>query len=826
MTRRRTLWTSLIVAVLVLACLRFLLQKNPEGPKPSAVPAALTKAGLIHQADSVDGSISGCVRNGVGDAVARARVCATTVSSDVFGIPNMTCVVAASTGDYRITGLASTEYVVSAAADGFQPGSALHGGGVLLGQGEAKTGIDIVLDEGGANLSGQVLDATGGPISGATLVVVRQGTPRDTAVATSRPDGRFALWIAAGPVTVLARAHGYSFARIAHIAPSAGLVVTLTPGSTIRGRVVAEGTGTPVPGVEVRAVVAGSLNTSLASAETSDANGTFEIQGLEPGSYTLSGEGEGWRGDMLTPIQIGLASQIQGVTLTVSAAARVTGKVLKRNKDEPCSRGSVSLGPEASAIPAPGLVGAAFPRLRVMFASIESDGTVRFKAVPIGGYHVEVECLDHNLVDGPTTLAVRHSDVEGIVWKVAAAVRLVVHAVDDAGEPAANAHLRLYGPGPKDGDRATELSRASFVTDATGTYEVRGLSPGLYDLKPDRGFEGEAVQIDARASEKVEATIRLAGRGAILVTVKTPDGQGVDQVSVSASPAAESGAPSTDSIAPGGATQPARPASGLSPLGGSPAAALGNGRFKIGPLAAGPYRVQVSDGINPSVAPSDWSQGIVRVSAGIVQATVILRRGGNISGRVVDSSGQALPDTLVGANCVTRSADDGASGLLSRLGPLGPLPPSRVVSDPEGLFRIDGLENGVTCTVRAEVPGGSVGVAKGAHPGDDIVVMVPALGTLSGTAALVDGSPLSNFTLSVRDPVTGVKRRETVTVVDGRWSLTRVVPGQLQLLAFEPAGSLAEAGCELSPGQVRDGIQLQFRTPVQDVPMGSPTRSQ
>jgi hypothetical protein len=135
-----------------------------------------------------------------------------------------------------------------------------------------------------------------------------------------------------------------------------------------------------------------------------------------------------------------------------------------------------------------------------------------------------------------------------------------------------------------------------------------------------------------------------------------------------------------------------------------------------------------------------------------------------------------------------------------------------VVSDSEGHFRIEGLESDDSCMVRAEQLGGSVGVATTVHPGDEIVITLPPLGSLSGTATLSDGSPAASLTLSVRDPETGVFRTETVSTVEGRWSLAQVVPGHLQLSAFEQTGGSAQARLELAPGEQRDGIDLQFRT--------------
>jgi hypothetical protein len=810
----RLIFSLSLVAGIALVSL-WLLVSNTKRPAttlraPAAGSAPVAVRDATPQVEAHEMSIAGRVRGRAGNALAGARVCATTVSSEALWTPILICAVTDASGRYRIAPLASTAYDVTAVADGFQPASALLGNAIFLAQGEAKTGVDLVLEPGGAKLSGWVFDATGGPISGAMIRVLRQAVPHDTVVASSGPDGRFAVSVAPGPVTVLADALEYASARVAHVAPSSDLVLRLTPGSTISGRVVAESTGAAAAGVVVRAVPAHGWNSPTQPSATSDADGAFELRGLEPNSYTLVGEGAGWRGELHPALPIGLAQRVDGVTLTVSAAAIITGKVIRHDNQAPCSRGTVSLGPpEAPPAHARAPLSSPTPMVPTILSSLQADGTVRFEAVPAGKYYVNVQCSDFLLSDGPTTLDIGHADVNGVVWQVEPGVRLSVHAVDELDQPVANAHLWLSSDPANNG--AGPPRHIPFITDNGGKHELTGLPPGLYVVEPGSGYEAQPVTIDARSSEKVDATIHLQGRGSILVTVQAPDGTGVDQVEVSAAMLSDESPPAADLHAKTSAASADHTSSGRSLRRGTPATALGNGRFQIGPLAAGAYRVQASDGVNPPAEPTDWPRGAVRVRAGVAHATVILRRGGSIRGRVVDSSGQGLPDLWVSADCSSRSTDKEPSPLRARV-PLRSGSAARVVSDPEGRFRIDGLERDVSCVVRAEQPGGSIAVSSKVHPGDEAVITLPALGSLSGTARLPNGSPAASFTLAVRDPETGVARSETVSAIDGRWSLAQVVPGHLLLSAFEPTGGAAQARFDLGPGEQRAGIELQFRT--------------
>jgi len=711
----------------VLLATRKPAQLSPSAtrrPRPSLMPIRADQA-----APAREGALCGSVRRRDGQAIENARVCATTVRSEVFWAPRLTCATTDKSGSYRITPLESTVYAVSAVARGFQPASAQRGQGIFLDRGEAKTGVDITLDAGGGQLSGQVLDATGGPISGATIRVLRRATPHETTVTQSAADGTFSVWMATGAVTVLAEAPEYAPVRIAHIVPSRDLVLKLTPGSVVRGHVVAAGTGAPVEGVEIRAIRPGSWNNPTQPSTTSEAEGAFELRGLEPGMYTLVGERRGWRGESGTPFEVALASQVDGLTLVVSKAALVTGKVVRQGTSEPCPRGKVLLGPPERG-PASGtapLPSAA--RTPTLATDLEVDGTARFAAVPAGTYRVNVQCADFRLVEGPTTLEIGTQNVDGLLWTVDPGIRIVVHALDRAEQPVPNVPLLLREGAPNQapaapGGRPVPPVRA-FMTSTDGTFELTGLAPGPYSLEAETGDGTKPVLVDAHGSHKVDATIHVEGRGRILVTVRSPEGIGIDQVEVTATPAR----------AGGSATSPGVPrAQAIRGTGN------GDGQFEIGPLVGGAYHVTVSDGVNAAQEPHDWPQGTVQVGDGIARAAVVLRRGGALTGRVVDEGGHGVPDLWITADCSTATR----APSLRMVSPIALRPgaASRALSDQDGRFRVDGIANDATCMLRATQPGnGKTGVAHDAHPGQETVVTVRS-----------PGEPRDSVTLQLQPP--------------------------------------------------------------------------
>jgi hypothetical protein len=358
--RNKTFWArarGACVLLLALALVTWLLprQLRPRDVRGLAVSrnsATGTAADPTGLAVFLPASLAGSVRAKKGEPIAGARVCASDLALEAMSAPAPTCVDTDEKGAYRVAGLAPGGYALTAEAKGFIP-SAEDGKRIVLGSGESKSGIDILLEEGGAKLAGIVLDATGGPIPGATVRVTRVTPPARSLGVISDRDGRFALWVTPGPITIVGEAFGYASARLLRTAPSSAVVLTLTPGSNISGDVVTTSDETPVANVVVRAVPAGGWASPMHPSGTSNADGAFTVHGLEPGEYSLVAEGVGWRGASSSPLAIGLAESLDHVRLHVSPAVFVSGKVVLRSSGEPCQQGSVTLGPTAPWVTSP-----------------------------------------------------------------------------------------------------------------------------------------------------------------------------------------------------------------------------------------------------------------------------------------------------------------------------------------------------------------------------------------------------------------------------------------------------------------------------------------
>ena len=122
------------------------------------------------------GSISGSVVDSGKRPIANARVCVDPYSAELPDelTHDAICIATDAAGAYKFDKLYAAHYTAAAGAKGFRP-EVFHPKGdrhkqsFELKAGEAKTGVDFVLREGGAEVTGTVLDISGGPIAHAQV---------------------------------------------------------------------------------------------------------------------------------------------------------------------------------------------------------------------------------------------------------------------------------------------------------------------------------------------------------------------------------------------------------------------------------------------------------------------------------------------------------------------------------------------------------------------------------------------------------------------------------------------------------------------------------
>jgi hypothetical protein len=744
---------------------------------------------LFATSDKVGSSIVGRVADPEGMPIDRPRVCAAYFTSMRTPVP--TCVDGDAQGRYAVGGLAAGRYLVTASHSGFVAGSAKAGDLIDVVEGTRRVTVDVVLQRGGARVTGLVIDATGKPVPRASV----RAEPNAAIVEVRADDlGRFSLSLPSGSLLLSARAEAYAATYWMGSAPSADVRLRLRPGAVVQGVVASSVDGRPMPDIEVRALSAKfSPLSSFSLRSMSRADGAFEIRGLEPGSYTLVASGEGSYGELAQPIKLGLGAAVENVRLLTNAAAKIEGRVVLSSTEQPCRRGAVKLGPaDPGEPPAPEEAPWTFRStgVRSFRANVETDGTVRFGAVPPGHYYVGVQCEDEVLREGPRILDVGTTSLSKLTWKMVQASILTISTVDDRDRPLPWTDFLLDLP--KWGDDRRPTVTMPGRTDANGRYVFKSLYPGIYRLSPSPPAEAMPVVVHLGEEDGLASgTLKFVDATSISATVRTRGGDPADEVSVT-------GIRRYDPTAGG-------PLALNAPVGMNlfMAAMLGGGLYRIGPLKPGRYEVRVDDGVNPPVRT--WS---VLRSGETASITIEIERSGKIEGRVVDADGAPMAGVWVDARA------DSASQPPFPANPFGG--DSRVLTDSKGRFLLDRLSGGDTeYAVRAEKPGGTAMVRRGVKAGDlDVIVTLQPAATVAGTVDADCGGAPTPFVVQATSAETGQTHTEQMSTPGGPFRLS-VAPGHVELTAFCSGGAgMTRTEMELRPGEELAELHVVLQAPT------------
>lgn len=697
------------------------------------------------------GSIAGTIRDERGAPIA-ARVCASPAAPELASDAlDPVCVATDARGAYRFGALVPADYAIDASAQGFAPGTAE----LVLLPGEQRSGVDLVLANGGVLLRGTVSDLGGGPVAGAQ-VRARSRTvfPRAQAITETDAEGRYTLWVRPGTVDVFAVADGYAEAIESGTAP-ATIDLLLTPASSLAGTVIDAATNEPRPGVRV---VVATRDTRV-TARTDEA-GAFRATRLVPGRYQATVQDLGVFGRSEGTVLVGLGQHVEGVIVRVYRAARVAGTVTIAGTGAPCPDPEGYLADDANEVAAN--------------ANGAADGSLVAEGVRPGTYTVRVGCAGHQPVGEPR-VTVGATDIVDQRWTVAPG-GTIEGRVTLLDTPIAGAWIeaRALGQVPRGGIGARDTT-----TRADGSFALRGLVAGRHRLTVASELGHAApIELDVAAGATVTRSIALAAGGTIRGVVVDPRGTPLARVEVRAR--ARGGGGSRHDWFTGD-----------------------DGRFAITGLPDGTYRLTLARGEDALRIPAspDGVQVAVTATRPAELRLVVEDRSGAIRGTVTDHAGKPIGDAYVSA--AREDDDNSAVGRVRWSSHDRPR-----LTDPDGKFAIDQLVPG-TYTILAYRKGGGEAIAEHVALGKHVNLTIRATGSIAGTIRLpgtLSGGNLDELaiTLTTRD---GFRRTDSFYRTAGRYTLRDVAPGTYQLRATTPNGT-GELAVALAPDEHKTGVDL------------------
>ena len=693
---------------------------------------------------SVPASLAGRVtRKADGGGIANAVVSIARGELGAEVIPTETptiVVVTGADGGWRAPVVPPGTYVVAATAVGFLPAS--HDK-LALASGEARGGVDLVLDAGGTVVRGTVSDVGGGPIGGARVTARRDTfslAANAELVALTATDGSYQLSLPDGRFAATATHDDYTSAH--RTLEVAGKPLTadfkLVPGGVVRGEVVARDTGKPVPGAIVRASTRRRPNTGGEHQALADDDGKFTLRHVDSGLVSLTASGRGYASASPTAVQVSIGEQVEDVRVVVDRAYSISGTIVKTGTDTgiPGVRiAAFSLGSQQEAI-----------------APDPSDADGRFEIVGVRPANYLLFAIGDALVpDLGKSVDVKDKDVDGVRIEMSAGVTLAGR-VDPPGP--ARVSLGLAGQiGIGNMFQMVAVGLVRGEADATGAFELHAVPTGklVVIATTDDGHTGK-LDVTVADADQRDLVVKLEARANLVGKVIDTNNAPVANVQVRATPMER---PSAIDMA--------------DDRDGTTTAA--DGTFRIVGLDPGKVMVWVSDREGP-LATKDKTQPTFDVAVGTdTQATITVEaRDGTIRGHVTTKDGAPAPDVWVSAHRTAGSHSTttviGAEAMMDGLGPAPQL------TGADGAFAFEHLRHG---SYELVADGASSRASKsGVAIGDTVSLVLAPLGTLSGKV-MRGAAPVQLYDLSCKGPDGEVDRR--VTSSDGAYELEHLAPG-------------------------------------------------
>lgn len=282
-------------------------------------------------------SIDGVVLLPGGDPVRGARVRVERLVSGGWGGPRLTRMGSATSGSdgrFSVTGLGEGNYTVRASLEREESGGWLRAVAEAVRAGGPELTLAL---EAPVGFDGRVVDDLGQPVTAFTIDVssVDDGGPRESQDYESE-DGTF-RFERAGPGTYELRAEADGHVQLIElevVLPGAGdaLVVELARTARVSGTVVLPG-GAPRSEATVRGGDGssqggfGGWGGPRGPRTTSDGEGAFALEDVEPGTFELTASAEGYADSEAATIELAPGEVRDDLVLALRTGGRIEGTV-------------------------------------------------------------------------------------------------------------------------------------------------------------------------------------------------------------------------------------------------------------------------------------------------------------------------------------------------------------------------------------------------------------------------------------------------------------------------------------------------------------------
>jgi large repetitive protein len=420
-------------------------------------------------------TISGTVTDSVlGTPLAGAKVYLRTGGGG--GGTLLDSATAAANGTYAIDSVQPGTYRLVASAAGHTPKTQL---GVVVAATPVTQNFQLVGLPAGIIISGTVTDSVQGtPLAGAT-VELRMGMGGGTLVktATAAANGTYSIdSVVPGTYRLVASAGGHTGKTVTGIVVAAAPItqnfqlVGLPAGIIISGLVTDSVKGTPLAGAKVYLRTGGGGGIVVVDSATTAANGTYTIDSVQPGTYSLNATAAGHTAKTVNGVVVAAATVTQNFELVgLPAGVAISGTVTDSVRGTPLAGAKVYLR-----------TGGGGGGTLLDSATAAANGTYKIDSVQPGTYRLVASATNHTTktVNGVVVAAVAITQNFQLVGLPGVDISGNV-ADSSSGMPLSGAVVRLL-QGVVLVDSAIVAANGSYVLSSVpaGTYSISASASG------------------------------------------------------------------------------------------------------------------------------------------------------------------------------------------------------------------------------------------------------------------------------------------------------------------------------------------------------------